>query len=335
MSAIEFHRSLPGYTPSPLVDLPSQASELGLGAVWVKDECDRFGLPSFKYLGASWAVERLLVAAPRPVRRLVAATDGNHGRAVARVAAERGLEATVHVPASIAAARRRAIELEGAELRVAADYDHAVEAARVQGLEPGCVTVNDADPDGGSPEAGWVIEGYATLFAELDGQLPDPPDLLMLQIGVGAFAAAGVCWAAPRGVKVVGAEPEAAACLHASLSAGRPVSVPTPGTIMVGLDCGTPSQAAWPFLASGLRGVVLLADDQADHAARILAAGGVRSGESGAAGLAGLRALALAPEHAGVRTAVDWDSVASALVISTEGPTDPDRYARVVTESPT
>src|SRR5438067_10878852 len=58
--AAAFHAALPGYRPTPLRELPRLAAELGLGAVAVKDESDRLGLPAFKVLGASWAVERAL-----------------------------------------------------------------------------------------------------------------------------------------------------------------------------------------------------------------------------------------------------------------------------------
>jgi len=58
----EFHATLAGYRPTPLVSLPGLAAELGVAQVWVKDEADRFGLPAFKILGASWAVNRALSA---------------------------------------------------------------------------------------------------------------------------------------------------------------------------------------------------------------------------------------------------------------------------------
>src|SRR5436309_7151605 len=57
---LEFHRRLPGYAPTPLVDAPGLAAALGVGRVWVKDESRRLGLPAFKILGASWAVYRAL-----------------------------------------------------------------------------------------------------------------------------------------------------------------------------------------------------------------------------------------------------------------------------------
>jgi len=55
---LRFHRLLPGYVETPLVDAPKLASALGVGKVFVKDESSRLGLPAFKILGASWAVYR-------------------------------------------------------------------------------------------------------------------------------------------------------------------------------------------------------------------------------------------------------------------------------------
>ena len=80
--------------------------ELGDG-VWLKDESDRLGLPAFKVLGVSWAVERALRSDPH-VKTLVAASAGNHGRAVAHVAAQRGLHCRIFLPArSVPPAARR------------------------------------------------------------------------------------------------------------------------------------------------------------------------------------------------------------------------------------
>ena len=86
----DFHCSLTD-TPDTPGRPPTLADELGLGRVLVKDESNRLGLPAFKALGASWAVHRILdqEAAGHPLT-VVAATDGNHGRAVARFARELG-----------------------------------------------------------------------------------------------------------------------------------------------------------------------------------------------------------------------------------------------------
>ena len=128
-AATAFHTGLEGYAPTPLRDLPAVAAELGLGAVALKDESDRLGLPAFKVLGASWAVERALLEDPS-IEVLVAASAGNHGRAVAWVAARRGLASRVYLPRRAAPARREAIEAEGAEVVVVAgDYEEAVARA--------------------------------------------------------------------------------------------------------------------------------------------------------------------------------------------------------------
>jgi diaminopropionate ammonia-lyase len=54
---LSFHRKLPEYNQTPLVSLPDLAKELGVGHVLLKDESNRFGLPAFKILGASWVSE--------------------------------------------------------------------------------------------------------------------------------------------------------------------------------------------------------------------------------------------------------------------------------------
>ena len=200
-SALAFHRGLPGYEETRLVPAPALASELGLERLYVKDESRRFGLPAFKFLGASWAIARLLGggsdvatlargARSQGIDRLATATDGNHGRAVARMAALVGLASTIYVPSAMRPVRREAIIAEGAELvEVDGDYDEAVRLAIADArADPACRAVNDADPEGTSDVARWVIDGYSTLFAEIDGQLPGDAaiDVVLLQTGVGA-----------------------------------------------------------------------------------------------------------------------------------------------------
>ena len=153
---------------------------------------------------------------------------------------------------------------------------------------------------------------------------------MLLQTGVGAFAAAGARWAARRDVTAIGVDPAGAPCIAESLAAGRPVTVETTGTSMAGLDAGTPSAAAWPTLADGLAGAIVVDDAEADRATRDLAAIGVEAGESGAAGLAGLRALMEDDACAVLRVAPPRGDTRSALVVVTEGATDPERYAEVI-----
>ena len=260
---LAFHRQLPGYAPTPLLDAPDLARALGVAQVWVKDESSRLGLPAFKILGASWAAYRALQArlggpfdpaltldglrarlAPLRPLTLAAATDGNHGRAVARVARRLGLGARVFVPADMAEARRAAIRDEGAEV-VAVDgtYDEAVARAAGAG-DAHCLVIADTAWPGYEDVPRWVIDGYSTILWEVDDELARRgavgPELVAVQIGVGALAAAvarhyrrpGL---APR-QRIVGVEPADAACLLASVEAGMPTAVPGPHrSIMAGL----------------------------------------------------------------------------------------------------
>jgi diaminopropionate ammonia-lyase len=317
--AAAFHAGLPGYRPTPVHALAEP------GAVHLKDESARLGLPAFKVLGASWAVERALRERPG-VRTLVAASAGNHGRAVAHVAAQRGLACRVFLPARSAAARRDAIAAEGAELVVVdGSYEDAVAQAAESGRAPGAIEIADV---GESGPAHWVIDGYQTLFGETAAH--GPFDLIVVPVGVGALAAAAARVAAHAGARVIGVEPATAACLTASLAAGEPTAVPTPGTSMAGLDCAEVSAAAWPSLRDGIHGTVAVHDAEVHAAMRELAAAGLAIGDSGAAPLAALRALRDDPRAAALRDAAGLTEASRVLLIATEGPTDPVAYAEVV-----
>ena len=324
--AAAFHVRLPGWRETPVHRLDGVAAELGLAGVALKDESDRLGLPAFKVLGASWAVERVLREAP-DTRTLVAASAGNHGRAVAHVAAMRGLACRIFVPARAAADRRSAIEGEGADVIVVdGDYEDAVRLATAAGAEPGALALADV---GESGPAHWVIDGYHTLFAEAAAQAGF--DALLVPAGVGSFAAAAARYGALAGKAVIAVEPETAACVGASLAAGEPTVVPTPGTRMAGMDCAEVSPAAWPSLRDGLTGTIAVSDAESVAAMRELAALGHAIGDCGAAPLAALRALMTEDDGAELRAAAGLDRAdARVLLVATEGVTDPSGYAAVV-----
>ena len=313
--ATAFHRRLAEYAPTPMRALPGLAEELGLGAVLVKDESERMGLPAFKILGASWAVERSLRDRPE-THTLVAASAGNHGRAVAHAAAQRRLGCRVFLPARSLAARRLAIAGEGAEVVVVGgSYEDAVRQAADAAREPGVSLIADVG-DGGT--AAWVIDGYATLFAEAAEQADY--DVIVVPVGVGSLAAAAARHAAGRASTVIGAEPVTAACLTASLAAGAPTAVGTPGTTMAGLDCAEVSVAAWPSLRAGIAGAVTVDDTEVEVAMAELRAAGLTIGESGAAPLAALRALVSDPRARDLRAAAGVDQATRVLLLATEAP---------------
>ncbi|MBK3577914.1 diaminopropionate ammonia-lyase [Streptomyces sp. MBT65] len=328
----DFHAGLPGYAPTALTELPSLATEFGVGRVFVKDESARLGLPAFKALGASWAIHRVLARRPAgggPVR-LVTATDGNHGRAVARMARLFGQRAQVFVPRGVHPAAVTAIEDEGADVvLVPGPYDEAVRrAANAVAGGSDTVLVQDTAWPGYERIPGWIVEGYSTLFAETDEQLRafgvEAPGLVVVPAGVGSLAQAAVAHYRGRGpesapVALMTVEPDTAACVLASLTRGEPVSVPTGATTMAGLNCGTVSSLAWPYLRHGLDAAVAVTDAESADAARALAAAGVSSGPCGAASSAGARA-ALTGDGATVRRrALGVGPASTVVLLSTEG----------------
>ncbi|MDH3189616.1 MAG: pyridoxal-phosphate dependent enzyme [Acidimicrobiia bacterium] len=302
----DFHRALAGYAPTRLVELPDLAAEFGVRRVCAKEESTRLGLPAFKALGASWAIRRALsgsgegIPADGPCT-LVTATDGNHGRAVAHFAGQLGHHAEIFVPAGVHPTAIQAIRDEGAIVTVVhGSYDDAVHAAksRAQQLDRG-VLIQDTAWVGYEDIPGWIVDGYSTLFVEIDAQLSDlgvtGPDLVVVPTGVGSLLQAAIAHyradVSRHSTAIVSVEPVGAACVMSSVAAGRPVTVPTGETVLAGLNCGTMSSLAWPHVVRGLDGCVVVADGAAIDAMRDLAAAGVDAGPCGAASLAALRAL--------------------------------------------
>jgi diaminopropionate ammonia-lyase len=330
---------MPGYRPTPLVELPVLAAELGVGALLVKDESDRLGLPAFKILGASWAVncalsQRSGFDAPAkslielrdrsaPVT-LVTATDGNHGRAVARMGALLGLAARIYVPAGTAEETVGTITSEGAKV-VQTDllYDDVVWAAASSTAgHPDDLLVQDTAWEGYEDIPRWIVDGYGTLFDEIAAQLGDRAvHLVAVPTGVGSLLQAALQhYRAPAlEVKpaVLAVEPVTAACVTTSLAAGRPVHLDTSEpTIMAGLNCGSVSTIAWPAIRDGLDAGVAVTDDQATAAVHRLNELGVPAGPCGGASLAGVREALGDANHRAALT-ITPDSVL--VLISTEG----------------
>jgi diaminopropionate ammonia-lyase len=322
------HGRLPGYAPTALVSLPSLARDLGLGRVLLKDESARFGLPAFKALGAFWAAHWAVAesGADPASLTLACATEGNHGRAVARAARLLGARAHVVIPAHTAPARADAIAAEGAQVeRIAGGYEDAVAHAAALASADRLVISDTAWP-GYEEIPRRVVEGYATMCAELgDARV----DAVVVPIGVGSLAAAAARHfrAAGDGAPLlVGLEPLDAACALASARAGEPVTVPGPmRSTMAGLNCATPSPAAWPLLAAAYDAFCAIDDSHVEWGMRRLAAEGLDRGACSGGVLGGLRA------H---RDALALAADATALLILTEGITDPEVFAAAVGRPP-
>jgi diaminopropionate ammonia-lyase len=324
--------------PTPLRRLPHLAAELGIGELLVKDESQRFGLPAFKIVGAQYATARLLDEQPH-VTDVAAATAGNHGRAVARVARAHRLRAHIHVPAGTAEARIAALESEGADVTVTAvDYDETVRTMRQDADRRGWTIVSDTAWPGYERIPYWIMCGYTWIFDEAASQWDVPPDVIVVQAGVGSLAGAAAGWLeatfdAANRPRLVIAEPEGSACVGASLATGARVALPSCApTKMVGLRCGEVSPLAWPVIQRVAAAAIAVTEPTADEAvARLAAATGhdpaIAAGASGACGVAAVMALLRRAEVARLPPQLAVDRSTRILTILTEANTAvaPDR----------
>lgn len=363
-----FHRQLPGYRISPLKSLSNLSIKLGLGGLWVKDESARLDLQSFKVLGGSYAIYKLIqkrlglddhelsfadIKYDAVRKKLgditfVAATDGNHGRGVAWSAAQMGFKSVIYVHKLTSQGRIQAIESSGARVVVVdGNYDDAVRQVYQDAQQNGWEVVSDTAWEGYEDIPKWVMQGYATMFSEVQEQLAsqglNQPTHIFVQAGVGSLAAATIGFYRNLfgdSIQTCVIEPTKAACLYRSVQTdvGQPYTVEGDlDTIMAGLACGEPNPIAWDILK-----------DRADYFAicpDFVAAMGMRvygvplqgdpvviAGESGAVTLG---ALMYIMQHATGRTfrkQLGLGSESQVLLINTEGNTSPSDFRYVVWE---
>ncbi|MFN8040343.1 MAG: pyridoxal-phosphate dependent enzyme [Acidimicrobiales bacterium] len=345
------HNRLPGYAPTPLLDLAELAGELGVGRLFVKDESSRLGLHSFEVLGTTWALYREVLGrlGRRPARwstvdelreriadvgplHVVAVSDDGFGPAAARAAALFGFRCTVYLPATTAAGRVDAVEAEGAEaVATGLTWDDAMAAAASETGDD-TVVLSDSSWPGFVDIPLWVTEGYGTVFEEVDDELDargeGPPDVVVVPLGTGALAAAaGGYYRVEPGVTatgnvrrfatdlvLLGAEPASVACFAASAEAGERRSAPAAApSVLGGLARGLPSPLAWEVVAPTFDGFVGIDDDAAQAAVDRLRANGVEASPAGAAAFAALSVV----RSAGTEP-IGPD--ARVLVVCTEGP---------------
>jgi len=347
------------HAESPLQALPGLASELGIGALHVKDEGHRLGLGSFKALGGSYAVIRLVLeeASRRlgrtvdvgelqdPTVRAVAAgmtftcaTDGNHGRSVAQGAQLVGARSVIFIHGGVSERRAAAIKAFGAEMvRVTGTYDDSVAKSAAVAAEKGWTVVSDTSWPGYERIPGLVMQGYTAIVREALRRLPAPPTHVFVQAGVGGIAAAlaghlALVLGDKRPVFTV-VDPARAACVYESAKAGHVVKIPHgEPTVMAMLECYEPSLVAWRVLSHAADAFMTVDEADAIGVMNRLARPvsndpAIVAGESGGVGLAGLIRAAADPD---VRARLGLGAASRVLVVNTEGATDPERYAELV-----
>ncbi|MET3247486.1 threonine dehydratase [Burkholderia sp. OAS925] len=213
---------------TPLIKSPSLSAIAGAPVFLKLETVQPAG--SFKLRGATNALAQLV---EQGCRKVVTASTGNHGRAVAHAARALGIEATVCMSALVPGNKVEAVRALGAQVRIVGksqdDAEH--EALRLV-REEGFAYVPPFDDLN-------VIAGQATIGLEIVEALPDVAHIAVPLSGGGLFA--GVAFAARsanRAIRMTGVTMARGAAMHASLAAGRPVLVEELDTLADSLGGG-------------------------------------------------------------------------------------------------
>lgn len=365
---LKFHKSLPNYNPTPLVDLKELAKFYGVDKIWVKDESKRFGLNAFKVLGGSYSIGKCLsrvlkrdiselpfsVLTSEEVKKqlgeitFVTATDGNHGRGVAWMAKHLQQKSVVYMPKGSALMRLNAIKAEGADVSITdLNYDDAVRLANESANEYNWIMVQDTAWEGYEDIPLWIMQGYGTIMSEiledLEARKERRPTHVFLQAGVGSFAGAMQALLAEeygedRPITII-CEPHGANCIYKSFfeNDGAPHTVAgNLTTIMAGLACGEPNTISWEILRDYSDFAISCDDSISAKGMRILSSpiiGDERviSGESGSVGLGAFASLSECKgEYQELWQKLGINQESRILCISTEGDTDKEGYRNIV-----
>ncbi|MGH8453171.1 MAG: threonine ammonia-lyase, biosynthetic [Nevskiales bacterium] len=200
---------------SPLEAAPQLSERLG-NTVLLKRE-DLQPVHSFKLRGAYNKVAKL--SAKQRVRGVICASAGNHAQGLALAASRAGIKSLIVMPRTTPSIKVEAVKRFGSRILLHGDtYDEAYEEARRQAAERGMSFVHPYDdPD--------VIAGQGTVGMEILRQHPGKLDAVFVPVGGGGFIAGVAAYikAVRPKVKVIGVEPEDAACLQAALKTGKRV----------------------------------------------------------------------------------------------------------------
>jgi diaminopropionate ammonia-lyase len=346
-----FFAGRPELAATPTTPLPGLAHDLGIGGLSAKDESTRFSLNAFKLLGAQFAIETLVAEGLlRSGGMVVCASEGNHGRAVARAARDAGCSSRVYMARDAAQSRVDAIAGEGAEvIRVDGSYDDAVRILREEAVSNGWTMVSDTAWPGYERIPFLIMLGYTRMMEEVRDQgagIGDRGaeigrwgfDAVFVQGGVGGLLCAIASWCAfhrPE-CRVISVEPAQAACLQASAHAGRAVAVEGPlDSTLAGLRNREVSPLAFESLLPNVDAFMAIDDLWAHDAMRALGKPlpgdpAIAAGASGSAALGGLLALCRDASMIEARRQLGLDRSSRVLVLVSEGVTDPGLWTSVM-----
>jgi threonine dehydratase len=272
---------------TPLEPSPRLADESGATEVRLKLEMLQ-PTGAFKLRGAENKVA--LLAAEDPQRRLVAASTGNHGIAVAAAAARHGMRLTVLVPASVSPAkleRLRALESDQIVIEVfGRDPDQVEAEARRrddEGIASYVAPYNDAD----------VVAGAGTIGLEITEDWP-ACDAIVVPVGGGGLISGIGLWtkAVRPGLRLVGVQPTASPPLYAYFESDSMKPMPIAPTLADGVAGNIErGSITWKMARQLVDEVALVDEEQIADGMRWLAdAHHLMVEGSAALGIAALRA---------------------------------------------
>jgi threonine dehydratase len=254
---------------------------------------------SFKIRNALAAMTAL--PAEQRKRGVIAATRGNHGAGIAWAGKTLGVPAVIVVPHGNNPEKNRAIQGYGAELiEHGQTYDDAIAHMNVLSKERGLTQIHSTNNT-------EVLAGAATLSLEIFEQadaMGEKVDAMVFSVGGGSQAAGAVMVGEfqKRAVRVFGVQAEAASAFHDSYHAGREVAKVPGATIADGIATGFAYEFTFPTLRR-LAGFVVVSEKEIAEAVRLILETTHNLVEgAGAAGLAGLRKIAIKLRNEGVGT---------------------------------
>ncbi len=222
--------------------------------VYLKPENMQF-TGAYKVRGSYYKISTL--SDEERAKGFITASAGNHAQGVAYAAKKYGVKATIVMPNITPLMKVERTKSYGAEVILYGDvYDEACEYALKLAEEKGYTFIHPFDDLD-------VAAGQGTIAMEIIKELPTV-DVILVPIGGGGLAA-GVGTLAkllnPR-VKVIGVEPENAACMKASIEAGKVVTLPSANTIADGTAVMTPGEKIFPYVQKCLDDIITVKDEE-------------------------------------------------------------------------
>ncbi len=229
-------------------------SDLTGNRVYLKPENMQY-TGAYKLRGAYYKISTLSEEARK--KGLIAASAGNHAQGVAYAAKAYGCKATIVMPTTTPLIKVERTKGYGANVILQGDiYDEACDYAMKLAEEKGYTFIHPFDDED-------IIVGQGTISMEIFKELPTV-DIILAPIGGGGLASGVAAFAKmlnPK-IRVIGVEPAGAACMKASLDAGKVVSLPSVNTIADGTAVQTPGNITFPYIQKYVDDIITIEDDE-------------------------------------------------------------------------